>query len=318
MMQLQKKIARQPLEHCFAYFSCSCILACLASSLTGQVMSDVDFREILIQGQVPAAVADALVSVGRTLQLFAAVSVGVEELPHSARWIDADLLDSEAVVVPALLLLYLKHARAGLLPGSSVAAPRASGSAPAAQAASLTKTFVPKLDATTISTLKTAFVISYPVKPWSLSLFHLCACFRMCTKWLLPTSLLLSRGSSALAPGCTRSTTPFVPPKRLGWSFQTCLGMRLHLGTLQLPALLATSTCNSCAMPHTCRRCALTNVLSCAWQKLVTLLIVASGRHMLRTCRLQIGSFGMRSMLCSKLCTRSALAVLTPSSPWFS
>ena len=127
-------------------------------------MSDVDFREILIQGQVPAAVADALVSAGRTLELFGAVSVGVEKLPHSARWIDADLFDSEAVVVPALRLLFLKHARPGLLSGSSVAAPRASGSAPAAQAASLTKTFVPKLDAATISAPKTAFEISYPTE----------------------------------------------------------------------------------------------------------------------------------------------------------
>ena len=57
-------------------------------------MSDVDFREILIQGQVPAAVADALVSAGRTLESFGAVAVGVERLPRSARWIDADLLDS--------------------------------------------------------------------------------------------------------------------------------------------------------------------------------------------------------------------------------
>ena len=72
-------------------------------------MSDVDFREILIQGRVPAAVADALVSAGLTLELFGAVSVGVDTLQHDlARWIDADLLDSEAVVMPALRLLFLK------------------------------------------------------------------------------------------------------------------------------------------------------------------------------------------------------------------
>ena len=161
-------------------------------------MSDVDFREILIQGRVPAAVADALVSAGLTLELFGAVSVGVETLQHDlARWIDADLLESEAVVMPALRLLFLKHAHPGLLPGSPVAAPQAGGPAPAAQATSWTETFAPKLDAATISALKTAFEISYPVKPWSLSLCHLRACFRMCARWLLPKTLLLSRGSSA-------------------------------------------------------------------------------------------------------------------------
>ena len=126
-------------------------------------MSDVDFREILIQGRVPAAVADALVSAGLTLELFGAVSVGVDTLQHDlARWIDSELLDSEAVVMPALRLLFLKHAHPGLLPGSPVAAPHAGGPAPAVQATSWTETFAPKLDAATISALKTAFEISYP------------------------------------------------------------------------------------------------------------------------------------------------------------
>ena len=35
-----------------------------------QVMSDVDFRELLVQGRVPAAVADALVTAGLNLELF--------------------------------------------------------------------------------------------------------------------------------------------------------------------------------------------------------------------------------------------------------
>ena len=76
--------------------------------------------------------------------------------------IDAELLDSEAVVMPALRLLFLKHAHPGLLPGSPVAAPHAGGPAPAVQATSWTETFAPKLDAATISALKTAFEISYP------------------------------------------------------------------------------------------------------------------------------------------------------------
>ena len=123
----------------------------------------MDFREILIQGRVPAAVADALVSAGLTLELFGAVSVNVETLQHDlARWIDADLLESEAVVLPALRLLFLKHAHPGLLPGSSVATPQTSGPAPAVHATSWTETFAPKLDAATISALKTAFEISYP------------------------------------------------------------------------------------------------------------------------------------------------------------
>ena len=126
-------------------------------------MSDVDFREILIQGRVPAAVADALVSAGLTLELFGAVSVGVDTLQHVlARWIDAELLDSEAVVMPALRLLFLKHAHPGLLPGAPVAAPHTGGPAPAVQATSWTETFAPKLGAATISALKTAFEISYP------------------------------------------------------------------------------------------------------------------------------------------------------------
>ena len=107
--------------------------------------------------------ADALVSAQLTLELFGAVSVGVDTLQHDlARWIDVELLDSEAVVMLALRLLFWKHAHPGLLPGAAVAAPRTGGPAPAVQATSWTETFAPKLDAATISALKTAFEISYP------------------------------------------------------------------------------------------------------------------------------------------------------------
>ena len=126
-------------------------------------MSDVDFRELLIQGRVPATVADALVSAGLNLELFGAVAVGVDTLETElARWIDAELLESEAVVMPALRLLFLKHAHPGLLPGSPAPASHAGGQVQAAPSTSWTETFAPKLDAATISALKTAFELSYP------------------------------------------------------------------------------------------------------------------------------------------------------------
>ena len=88
-------------------------------------MSDVDFRELLVQGRVPAAVADALVTAGLNLELFGAVAVSVDALETElARWVDAELLESEAVVMPALRLLFLKHAHPGLLPLSPCFADR--------------------------------------------------------------------------------------------------------------------------------------------------------------------------------------------------
>ena len=58
-----------------------------------QVMSDVDFRELLVQGRVPPAVADARVSAGPTVELFGTVAVSVDALETElARWIDAELL----------------------------------------------------------------------------------------------------------------------------------------------------------------------------------------------------------------------------------
>ena len=118
-------------------------------------MSDVDFRELLVQGRVPPAVADALV--------FGTVAVSVDALETElARWIDAELLESEAVVMPALRLLFLKHAHPGLLPGSSAPASHAGNSLPATPSTSWTETFAPKLDAATISALKSAFELSYP------------------------------------------------------------------------------------------------------------------------------------------------------------
>ena len=148
--------------------------------------------------------ADALVSAGLTLELFGAVSVGVETLQHDlARWIDADLLESEAVVMPALRLLFLKHAHPGLLPGSSVAAPQASGPAPAAQATSWTETFAPKLDAATISALKTAFEISYPSEALELE--------------FMPSTRLLSHVRKMVAS----KDLAFVP-----WKFR--MSVKLH------------------------------------------------------------------------------------------
>ena len=79
-----------------------------------------------------------------------------------SRWIDAELLESEAVVMPALRLLFLKHAHPGLLPGSSAPASHAGNSLPATPSTSWTETFAPKLDAATISALKSAFELSYP------------------------------------------------------------------------------------------------------------------------------------------------------------
>ena len=60
-------------------------------------MSDVDFRELLVQGRVPAAVADALVTAGLNLELFGAIiAVSVDALETElARWVDAELLESE-------------------------------------------------------------------------------------------------------------------------------------------------------------------------------------------------------------------------------
>ena len=122
-----------------------CMCVCLVPAC--QVMSDVEFRELLIQGRVPATVADALVSAGLTLELFGAVAVGVDTLEKElARWIDAELLETEAVVMP-LRLLFLKRARPGLLPGGSAPASRTGGPAPAVQATSWTETFAPKRSA---------------------------------------------------------------------------------------------------------------------------------------------------------------------------
>ena len=121
-------------------------------------MSDVDFRELLVQGRVPAAVADALVTAGLNL-----IAVSVDALETElARWVDTELLESEAVVMPALRLLFLKHAHPGLLPSSSAPALQTGSSLPTAPSTSWTETFAPKLDAATISALKTAFEISYP------------------------------------------------------------------------------------------------------------------------------------------------------------
>ena len=126
-------------------------------------MSDVDFRELLVQGRVPAAVADALVTAGLNLELFGAIAVSVDALETElARWVDAELLESEAVVMPALRLLFLKHAHPGLLPGPSAPALQTGSSPPTAPSTSWTETFAPKLDAATISALKSAFEISYP------------------------------------------------------------------------------------------------------------------------------------------------------------
>ena len=126
-------------------------------------MSDVDFRELLVQGRVPPAVADALVSAGLNMELFGTVAVSVDALETElAHWIDAELLESEAVVMPALRLLFLKHAHPGLLPGHSAPALQTGNSLPAAPSTSWTETFAPKLDAATISALKSAFEISYP------------------------------------------------------------------------------------------------------------------------------------------------------------
>ena len=126
-------------------------------------MSDVDFRELLVQGRVPPPVADALVSAGLNMELFGTVAVSVDALETElARWIDAELLESEAVVMPALRLLFLKHAHPGLLRGHAAPALQTGNSLPAAPSTSWTETFAPKLDAATISALKSAFEISYP------------------------------------------------------------------------------------------------------------------------------------------------------------
>ena len=125
--------------------------------------ADVDFCELLVQGRVPPAVADALVSAGLNVELFGTVAVSVDALETElARWIDAELLESEAVVMPALRLLFLKHAHPGLLPGSSAPASHAGTWLPATPSTSWTETFAPKLDAATISALKSAFELSYP------------------------------------------------------------------------------------------------------------------------------------------------------------
>ena len=83
-------------------------------------MSDVAVRELLVQGRVPAAVADALATAGLNLELFGTIAVSVDGLETElASWVDTDLLQSETVVMPALRLLFLKHAHPGLLPDYS-------------------------------------------------------------------------------------------------------------------------------------------------------------------------------------------------------
>ena len=126
-------------------------------------MSDVAFRELLVQGRVPAPVADALVTAGLNLELFGTIAVSVDALETElARWVDTELLESEAVVMPALRLLFLKHAHPGLLPGHSAPALQTGSALPTTPSTSWTETFALKLDAATISALKSAFEISYP------------------------------------------------------------------------------------------------------------------------------------------------------------
>ena len=126
-------------------------------------MSDVAVRELLVQGRVPAAVADALATAGLNLELFGTIAVSVDVLETElARWVDTDLLESETVVMPALRLLFLKHAHPGLLPDYSAPALQTGSSLPAAPSTSWTETFALKLDAATISALKSAFETSYP------------------------------------------------------------------------------------------------------------------------------------------------------------
>ena len=133
------------------------------TTLLRYLRSVMDFRELLVQGRVPPAVADALVTAGLNLELFGTVAVSVDALETElARWVDAELLESEAVVMLALRLLFLKHAHPGLLPGHPAPALQTGSSLPAAPSTSWTETFAPKLDAATISALKSAFEISYP------------------------------------------------------------------------------------------------------------------------------------------------------------
>ena len=134
-----------------------CIYVLNASGLPARSCPTWIFASLLVQGRVPPAVADALVTAGLNLELFGTVAVSVDALETElARWVDAELLESEAVVMPALRLLFLKHAHPGLLPGHSAPALQTGSSLPAAPSTS------PKLDAATISALKSAFEISYP------------------------------------------------------------------------------------------------------------------------------------------------------------
>ena len=125
-------------------------------------MSDVAFRELLVQGRVPAPVADALVTAGLNLELFGTIAVSVGALETDlACWVDTELLESKAVVMPALRLLFLKHAHPGLLPGHLAPALQTGSALPTTPSTSWTETFALKLDAATISALKSAFEISY-------------------------------------------------------------------------------------------------------------------------------------------------------------
>ena len=126
-------------------------------------MSDVAVRELLVEGRVPAAVADALATAGLNLELFGTIAVTVDVLETEwACWVDTDLLESETVVRPALRLLLFRHAHPGLLPDYSAPALQTGISLPAAPSTSWTETFALKLDAATISALQSAFETSYP------------------------------------------------------------------------------------------------------------------------------------------------------------
>ena len=103
-------------------------------------MFDVAVRELLVEGRVPAAVADALATAGLNLELFGTIAVRVDVLETDlARWVDTDLLQSETVVMPALRLLLFKHAHPGLLPDYSAPVLQTGISLPAAPATSWTE-----------------------------------------------------------------------------------------------------------------------------------------------------------------------------------
>ena len=288
-------------------------------------MFDVAVRELLVEGRVPAAVADALATAGLNLELFGtiAASVDVSET-ELARWVYKDLLESETVVMPALRLLLFKHARPGLLPDYSTPVLQTGISLPAAPSTSWTETFALKLDAAMISALKSAFETSYPSGSLEPEFIPSTRLLSHVHKMVASRDLAFVPWKFILNVDLHREHQSSRPAQKAKFELTNLWLDGCRRAMFLLLALLACSICSSCflcplspwhfARQLPCRLLAPTNVLLCAWPVLSSQLIVASERHAWKSCRRRIGRCGLRSMLCFKgggpwmmLCTRFAM-----------